>query len=292
MIRRLCTMLAIGAVVTSMLVVAGPPARAGGDPTYYLALGDSLSVGYQPGRGRTAHGYDDVLLRRFRKEAIPDLRLRNVGCPGETSRALITGERSLCSYEAGSQLEAAVDFLDAHPGQVAFITIDIGANDLLDRCLERSGLIPKTCASDLAPHLGGRVAQILDALSSAAGPGVPVVGMTYYDPFLGLWGLVPGGRALAHADHRAWAVFNEGLATAYDGAGAAVADVAGRFRIDDFDDTVVVAGRGRIPVNVALACRWTWFCTPRSFGDPHANRTGYRRIAGAFERELAPLLVT
>lgn len=291
--RRLSTLLAAGAMFFSVFAGVEPVAHASegaGGPTWYLALGDSLSVGYQPGRGRTAHGYDDVLLRRFRKDLIPDLRLRNVGCPGETTRALISGERSPCSYPAGSQLDAAVGFLTAHPGQVAFITIDVGANDLVNRCLERSGLIPKSCATGLAPGLGSRVTQIVDALSSAASPGVPIVGMTYHNPFLGLWGLVPGGRALARADQRAWAVFNEALATAYGDAGATVADVARKFRIADFEHTVVVPGRGRIPVNVALACRWTWFCTPRFFGDPHPNRKGYRRIAHTFERELRPLL--
>ncbi|MGH2540051.1 MAG: SGNH/GDSL hydrolase family protein [Actinomycetota bacterium] len=282
------------AVVVATLLVSVlqmPMAQAGGGgPAYYLALGDSLSTGFQPNRGETAHGYVDVLARRIRKDVIPDLVLRNVGCSGETSRSLITGERSPCSHPAGSQLQAAVNFLTAHPGDVAFITIDIGANDLLNRCLQRTLLIAKSCAADLAPKLGDRVMQIIDALSSAAGPAVPIVGMTYYDPFLGLWGLAPGGRHLAHADQRAWSVFDEGLATAYGDAGAAIADVASTFRIDDFEDTVVVPGRGRIPVNVALACRWTWFCSPRFLTDPHANRTGYRRIAGTFERELEPLL--
>jgi len=40
-------------------------------------------------------------------------------------------ERGLaCSSPAGSQLQDAVDFLTAHPGQVAFVTIDVGVNDL------------------------------------------------------------------------------------------------------------------------------------------------------------------
>lgn len=278
------------AVATVFAMLQLPGAQAGGsNPTYYLALGDSLSVGYQPGRGETAHGYVDVLARRLKKDALPYLQLRNVGCPGETSRSLITGERSLCRYTAGSQLDAAVGFLTAHAGEVAFVTIDVGANDLVNRCLEPSGLIARSCATDLGPRLADRVGQIVDALSAAA-PGVPIVGMNYYNPFLGLWGLVPGGRALAHADQRAWTVFNQALETAYVAAGAEVADVARTFRIDDFEDTVFAPGRGRIPVNVALTCRWTWFCSERTFTDPHANRTGYRRIAHTFERALAPLL--
>jgi len=290
--RRLCTMLAVAAVLCSVLASAGPVAQAGGtDPLYHLALGDSLSVGFHSVKKETARGYVDVLARRIRKSTIPDLVLRNLGCAGESSRSMLTGVRSPCDYSAGSQLQAAVHFLTAHPDDVAFVTIDIGANDLLNRCLERSGLIAKSCATDLAPRLEDRVTQIVDALSSAAGPDVPILSMNYYNPFLGLWGLVPGGRQLAHADQRAWAVFNETLATAYAGAGATLVDVATRFHIDDFETTVVVPGRGRIPLNVALACRWTWFCSERFFSDPHPDRAGYRRIAHVFERELEPLLV-
>ena len=34
-----------------------------------------------------------------------------------------------CAYAAGSQLGAVVQFLHAHKGHIAFITIDIGAED-------------------------------------------------------------------------------------------------------------------------------------------------------------------
>jgi lysophospholipase L1-like esterase len=288
--RKASLAVVVGTLLLSVL--QAPVAQAGvEDPPFALALGDSLSVGFQPNRGETTHGYVDVLTRRIRKDAISGLRLRNVGCPGETSRSLISGKRSPCNYPAGSQLDAAVKFLNEHPGQVAYITIDVGANDLLDRCLRPSFLIRRSCARDLAPGLADRVTTIVDALESAAGPGVPIVGMNYYNPFLGLWGLVPGGRHLARADQRAWVVFNETLETAFADAGAEVVDVADRFRIDEFDETVRVPGRGRIPVNVAIACRWTWFCSERYPTDPHANRIGYRRIGGTFEREVLSLLV-
>jgi lysophospholipase L1-like esterase len=288
--RKVSFVLAVAMLVP--VLQAGGAARASyGTTSYYLALGDSLSVGYQPGRGETSKGYVDDLWRTIREDHIPGLVVHNVGCAGETSRSLITGERSPCGYAAGSQLDAAVAFLAAHPGQVAFITIDIGSNDLVERCFDpRTGAIPKACAVDLRPKLGYRLGQIVSALATAAGPGVPILGMTYYDPFLGLWGLVPGGRALAHADQRAWAVFDEGIATAYADTGATVARVDKTFRIDDFEHTIFVRDRGRIPVNVALTCRWTWFCSSRFFTDPHANRIGYRRIAHTFERELVPLL--
>ena len=288
--RRLSSSVVAATLVVSMLNGGLPAARAGGRGTVsYLALGDSLAAGYQP-NGATGRGYVDDLWQSIQQQ-IPGLILRNVGCPGETSRSMITGKNSPCHYAAGSQLDAATAYLEAHPGQVAFVTIDIGSNDLFDPCVDfGTGLLDRACTVDLLPRLQTRVTQIVDALVTAAGPGVPVVAMTYYDPLLGYWGLVPGGRALARIDQRAWAVFDAGLATAYEDAGATVADVAATFQIDDFTDTVVVPGRGAIPVNVAHTCRWTWFCTPRFASDPHANRLGYRKIADTFEAELQGLL--
>ena len=133
--RRLWSAVVAATLIVSMLQGGIPAARAGGGETVsYLALGTSLTVGYQPGRGETAKGYVDD-LRRSMQQQIPGLTLRNVGCPGETSRSMISGKHSLCHYAAGSQLDAAVAFLEAHPGQVAFITLEVGANDLVERCL-------------------------------------------------------------------------------------------------------------------------------------------------------------
>jgi hypothetical protein len=289
--RRLSSAIIAAAVVFSMFPGGMPAAGAGTDEgPFYLALGDSLATGSQPGKGITRKGYVDDLWRTVR-ERIPALDLRKVGCPGETSRSLITGMGSLCDYAAGSQLDAAVTFLEGHPGEVSFITIDIGANDVVNTCLDfDTGLIGRACVVDLLPGLDTRITRILDALRAAAGPGVPILGMTYHAPFLGFWGLVPGGRHLARADERAFEVLNDGLATTYGNAGATVADVARTFQIDNFTETVVVHDRGRLPVNVALTCRWTWFCSERYFGDPHPNRTGYARIAHTFDRELRALL--
>ena len=278
------------ALLISMLQVGVPAAHAGTKATtsYYLALGDSLAAGFQPNAGLTK-GYVGRVWGHFRRQ-IPGLSLRNVACPGETTASMITGKRSTCRYGAGSQLDAAVSFLGAHAGAVAFITIDIGANDLIFRCLDgRTGLWDRACAIDERPHVKTRLAKILDALATAA-PGVPIVGMKYYDPFLGLWGRVPGGYKLAKADHRVMKVLNAGLVSVYRDAGVPVANMAATFRSNDFTDTVVVAGRGRLPVNVANVCRWTWFCTTKYFFDPHPNWKGYKRVARTFDRKLRGLL--
>ncbi len=287
--RKLPSAVVAATLVLSMQQGGIPAARAGGGDTItYLALGTSMAVGFQPGRGETSKGYVDDLWRSMQQQ-IPGLTLRNVGCPGETSRSMISGKHSLCHYAAGSQLDAAVAFMEAHPGQVAFITLDVGANDVVERCLRDSGRLDRACTVDLLPRLQTRLTHIVDALA-AAGPDVPIVAMTYHDPLLGFWGLVPGGRALARANQRVWAMLTTTFATAYSDAGATVADVAATFRIDDFTDIIVVPGRGPLPANVALTCQWTWFCTPRFAGDPHPNPTGYRKIAETFELELRSLL--
>jgi lysophospholipase L1-like esterase len=287
--RKLSSMVVAATLIVSILQGGIPVAHAGaGEGVSYLALGTSLAVGFQPGPGETPKGYVDDLWRSM-QEQLPGLTLRNVGCPGETSRSMITGNHSLCHYAAGSQLDAAVAFLGAHPGQVAFITLEVGANDFIERCLPDSGRLNRACAADVLPRLQTRLTRIVDALQ-AAGPDVPIVAMNYYDPLLGFWGLVPGGRALARADQRTWTMLNDTFATAYTDARVTVADVAATFRIDDFTDTIVVPGRGALPANVALTCTWTWFCTPRFPGDPHTNPTGYRKIAETFEQALQALV--
>ena len=172
---------------------------------------------------------------------------------------------------------------------MAFITIDIGSNDIVNRCLGNDGLIPRSCAVDLRPALEARVTHIVETLETAAGGNVPIVGMTYYDPFVGAWGLVPGGKVVARVDQRAWVVFNAALLSGYRAAGAAVADVSKTFRTHNFWDTVRVPGRGRLPLNAARICSWTWFCT-RFF--PTRTRTG-RDTGGSqapFHRRLEALL--
>ena len=288
--RRLSSWLTAVAVVLSCFSAGAPAARAGTGTPVYVSVGDSLSVGYQPGRGRTDHGYVDDLLRRARR-TIPTLAVRKFGCPGETTRAMITGVHSACSYAAGNQLDAAVAYLTNHSSDVAFITIDVGVNDMVGRCMDfQTGMLHRGCVVEMRPRLRHRLMHIIHALRAAAGPGVPILGMTYHDPFLGFWGLVPHGRQLARIAARGWRRFNRGLRNAYQDSGAVVANVAKTFQVNNFSDMVVVPGRGPLPLNVARACLWTWFCTRRFFGDPHPNRTGYEKIGRTFNRELQPLL--
>ena len=75
----------------------------------------------------------------------------------------------------------------------------------------------------------------------------------------------------------------------YRAAGLHLADVQGIFRTTDFETIVELPDAGPVPVNVALACQWTWGAAPPPLGpDFHANALGYRAIAEAFAAVLLP----
>jgi lysophospholipase L1-like esterase len=183
---------------------------------------------------------------------------------------------SRCDYDTGSQLGDAVAFLDAHPGEVAFITIDIGANDIfLD------------CNGDPAcfiPQIATNLPFILDTLRDHAGPGVPIVGMNYYAPNIAQWLEDPVAGQAAAADIVA---FNGFLGSLYGGRGVPVADVGSAFAVTDFTTLVDLQGVGLVPLSVYNVCSLTWACAGPPHGpDVHANNDGYGVIAEAFAAVL------
>ena len=120
-------------------MLAGPdPSPA--PPTYYLALGDSLSRGVQPDAAgasvETQDGYPNQVYAALRPSH-PTLKLVKLGCPGETTSTMING--GICHYDGGSQLQAAVAFLQAHLVAWAAERLAATYNDLLDRVYTTSG---------------------------------------------------------------------------------------------------------------------------------------------------------
>jgi lysophospholipase L1-like esterase len=277
----------LGAILATAITATANPVRASTEVTYYVSLGDSAAAGYQP-NGSHSHGYADQLHQRI-QATVPQLQLLKLGCPGETAESLISGRRSPCDYPSGSQLNEATNFMLSHPGKIAFITINIGVNDVLERCLKGPLLlINPLCVRQTMPGLQRDLASIVETLRDAA-PGVPMAGMSYWDPFLGLWTFDPLlGKVVAVIDHQSMQELNAGLATTYQDEGALLADVAAPEYFNTGDFTHLVSTRwGKVPVNVANACRWTWFCTGTPFqGDPHPNATGYGIIADAFQAVL------
>jgi len=133
----------------SLLVLAALPASAStSNPkfnppkSFYLALGDSLAFGYQqskfianlPTENPSAFvtGYVDDFAGML-QGIDPAIETVNPGCPDETTSSFMAGG---CPYTdagfrlhrayGGAQLDAAINFLKSHPGQVSPITIDSG----------------------------------------------------------------------------------------------------------------------------------------------------------------------
>jgi len=273
------------ALLAAMLAM---PAGAADDPTigndagatWYLALGDSLAAGYQPiGREeddhRTAASYPDQLWLMARQH-YPNLQLRNLGCPGAETES-IRLDYPRCSYEHGSQLDEALWFIEEHRDELAFITIDIGFNDFDCESME--------C---LLPGIGGiqrRLPPILAELQAAA-PGVPIVGMNIYDPFLVMW-FDEDTRGLSGQSVVAIQLINAALEGVYTAAGIPVADIGAAFDITDWETLVSMADHGDVPRNVALLCERTWLCHEPPLGpDRHPNTLGFRVMAEAFATEL------
>jgi lysophospholipase L1-like esterase len=247
----------------------------------YLALGDSLAFGYSEAKFNSLYpnenpaafdtGYvDDFgrILRLFEH----NLQIVNDGCPGETTESFIKGP---CAYQlefplhhaysggpSSSQLSDALAYLEAHPGTVNPITIDIGANDAL-------GLIEGTCKLEAAciqagapvlfAHIAGNLALILGDLRAAA-PHAQIIVLGLYNPF---------GSTIAGADQLT-AALNETLASVAGAVGARFADPLPIFN---------PGGALEAPT----ICLLTNMCTP--LVDIHPTELGYAVLAGTILRQ-------
>ncbi len=282
-ISRLRLPLAIAAAAAltacSGSATSNRPHASPAPPTYYLALGDSLSQGVQPDAAgasvETRDGYPDQLYAMLRRSH-PTLELVKLGCPGETTTTMING--GICRYPGGSQLKAADAILRAHRGRVLLVTIDIGANDP-EQCTGGDPTLTQlaSCAATGIPVAVTHLTTIMASLKAAAGPGVRMAGMNYYLPALAEWRNGLPGHLVAWAAEKLTASYNDLLDRVYAQAGARVANVFGAFDTADF------AAQGPTPRNVALLCQWTWECAAPPRGpNQHANQAGYQVIARTF----------
>lgn len=295
-------LLALAATLLNPSAALADPGTSEAAPiSYYLSLGDSLAGGAQaiggPPFALPPGGYNQGYANQLHRALLPDqptLQLVKLGCGGMSALTFLNGAR-FCPYEHGTELAEAVAFLQAHPGQVELITISLGGNDVSfppsgGFCFDpATGILDADCVSATLPAIQERLATILAQLRQTAGPDVPIIGMNYYNPFLGFWLFGPVGQLLAQIDNAAVETLNAGLEQAYAQAGVPVADVGSAFDISNFTDTTELEGVGIVPVNVANACNWTWFCTDPPLGpDVDANTAGYGVIANAFLDALEP----
>jgi lysophospholipase L1-like esterase len=239
-----------------------------GPKAYYLALGDSLAYGVQPNLDNDA-GYPADFFTNLQSHGTSTLA--DMGCSGETTVSFVNGG---CPYRnifpphykySGPQLAAALAFLQQHPGQVSPVTIDIGANDLLNV------IDPSTCtfsALTTTVQLAlNNLQSILSQLQAALHGSGDLITMTYYFPYQNTCpNLVP------YAEY-----FNSLIAAVARQNGALVAPV--------------FAAYGGAAVPNPYLCTLTWICQTTSYptcklADQlciHPTTLGYKVIADAME---------
>jgi lysophospholipase L1-like esterase len=278
------TRLLMVALAAIGLVATVPATAQAATPIYYLALGDSLAAGFQPGGDTTAGYVYDVYNHLHATH--PNLQLINLGCDGETTTSMITGpcpHTPVTPYTTGTQLGDAVKYLQLYGSAVKYLTIDIGANDV-DGCLP-GGQPDVACLLAGAQTITTNLNVIMSTLKRAGGGKLPQhsAGMTYYDPFLAAWLTGPQGQAVAAATVPLAAGVNLDESTIYSGYGVKIADVFTTFKTLSFAPTHNTPPYGQLPVNVSRICTWTWMCSQSNI---HPNDTGYLQIAKTFEARL------
>lgn len=267
----------VTAIALALLATGGgltpAPAAATTPTVYYVAMGDSLGAGI--GATTASNSYVQ-LVYQHELARVPGLQLRNFSCSGATTSSVLHSHSCDASV---TQLEQAEAFLKAHPGQIAFLTIDIGANDI-DGCAA-GGSINLTCIASGIAAINSNLPQILSGLETAS-PGIEVFGTNYYDPFLAAWLTGPTGETQAQQSVTQADAFNAILTNLYAASGFPTADVATAFETDDFAPTGAYNSL-TLPENVANICNWTHMC---QFSDIHANDTGHALLAQTFEQLL------
>lgn len=236
---------------------------------YYLALGDSITYGFQPNKPKAAppsafdSGYVDLFAARLHKLS-PKIQIVNYGCPGESTRTFTAGGcpgrgdvKALHDSFKGAQLDAALAFLRAHPGEVGPITLTLFGNDwfpvVFDQCKGKLACVRKHAPSEIA-SFGSRLTSILNRLRATA-PAAEII-------VTGAWNIDPDSL--------------EQLRPVYRSLDSAIARAAATSRSRFADTLPVFNPTGSPRVQKARLCALSFIC---SKGDPHPTDAGYRAIA-------------
>ena len=262
MMTLLATLAVVAAAVSPGSAVAAPS-------SFYLAIGDSVTVATGP------TSYPHLLLGHYHP-AVPGLVLDDIGVGGATTGSALSA----------GQYATALRFLHSHRGHVALITVDLGGDDYVP-CYTSTG-VNSACTAQALVTIRRNLGTILAGLRRAA-PGVPLIGMNYYNPFDAYWlsGGVFGPFALSTIPPLL--ALNGELDAIY--GATRTADVQDAFSATDMT-TIVSSPWGEVPIGVDRACTWLNLqCEPGSlawFGiDP--NAAGEAIIAQAFEHTIGTL---
>jgi lysophospholipase L1-like esterase len=305
-LNRVCTrlFLCVVALAAFAAIALAPAASASGTGGTYLALGDSLAYGYHQAQFQEelktkgfveAANFDDGYVDDFGaalRLLNPKLQIVNDGCPGETTETMIKGSGpygpGFCaggptgspfpkaflhhSYP-GTQLEDALAILKA--GGVGTITLDIGANDILQFLGHTCGF-PATfsCSQEQIEaeigHVAANVGSILAQLRAAA-PKAKIIFVSQYNPYPTV--LKPEGTGDATVE-----ALNGALKSVAASFGVGFANTA---RVINFSGTHGGPEAGDIPT----VCAFTAMCPGGTFNpaspnaDIHPTKAGYAAMA-------------
>ncbi|HEY3736367.1 MAG TPA: SGNH/GDSL hydrolase family protein [Jatrophihabitans sp.] len=250
---------------------------------YYVSIGDSYAAGYQPTGPMVGHmttkGFanDVVTLSKAKGHTYT---LVNFGCGGATSESLLKSNGCIAdmrpvngpTYDV-SQAQAAEDFIKAHAGHIALITVSIGGNDVTSCGAAKDAV---TCLTSKLPTVAANIRTLLAGVRAAAGAQTPIVGITYPDVFLGE--RATGPSALADLSVMGFQDFiNPTLKGAYAAQKAVFVDVtAATGAYGSMTDMTTVKPYGALPTPVAKICQLTYYC---QWKDIHPRPAGYELIA-------------
>ena len=253
---------------------------------YYVSLGDSYAAGWQATGHGSGHTTRNGFAYQLASEA-PDkgykLTLQNFGCGGATTTSIVNSigcpEVALgpgaTPYPTQTQADAAIAFIKAHPGQIGLITVSIGGNDITKCAAEAD---PVTCVAGAINSVKTNVTKLVGELRTAAGPDVPIRGITYPDVILGEYLSGASGQQLASLSVTAFkSLINPALSAAYASVGGQMVDVTtATGAYTPLTQTTTLAPYGTIPVAVAKVCSLTYYC---QYKDIHPHTDGYKIIA-------------
>jgi len=284
-------------VVAGVAVPSMSPAGAATTSKYYVSLGDSYSVGYQPEptSGATA-GYTAYVAKKLK------MTLVNFGCGGATTTSILTFTGPCgapygppAATNAGTitpsetQVTAAEAFITAHSGNIGLITVSIGGNDVTACAADPATAI--SCVLAATSTIKTNVTTLAEELRTAAGPSVPIIGLTYPDVLLGGW-VYPtyagSTSPLASLSVTAFKdLINPTLNTAYtsspvNGKFVDVTTATGAYtplttlaKLPKSTKVTDVPKGTKVPKAVVEVCELTWYC---QLGNIHANTKGYTEI--------------
>jgi lysophospholipase L1-like esterase len=269
-VGRICALAFLTTSFAKIPALAQTPQPIFNPPkSYYLALGDSVTYGFQAWKWRAGlppsafnTGYVDDFAVRLR-QIRPDITIGNYGCPGETTMTFVTGPcgwresgEQLHDDFSGSQLQAALAFLRAHRGQVSPITLTLWGNDVRlfnDYCKN-----DPACILGLAPgfiaQLSSNLSTIVEQLRSEA-PDAEIIVTGAWDSFLGAFDL---------ADPLFLAL------------NASIAQNTASKRARFADPFPIFNPQGSVDAETQAICTLTLLCT---LGDSHPSDAGYQALA-------------